>query len=264
MTDSNSISPEPRNKSFDGNIKNHDLEIKCNNPSDIKLHAKEETKICFNQNCRNIGNKQINIIGRYAGYNDFEVPYWVCDRCSSKLDLRHELLNQLVNKMQDHGEIHKVGVDIKNHDLLNGKMTITTKDLDELIFDTQMEIVEEENQDDDKRIRIDTKPPKQRGCYNMYCSKPGSHRIDILNSTTLLADHEIPYFVCDDCYAFFEYRRNAPLVFPSLAALFDKKSDRSKKISGRSPFTGQEVITTRDLLNLLEATRQHHGKQPGK
>jgi hypothetical protein len=36
MTDSNSISPEPRNKSFDGNIKNHDLEIKCAHTHTIK------------------------------------------------------------------------------------------------------------------------------------------------------------------------------------------------------------------------------------
>ena len=168
--------------------------------------------------------------------------------------------------MQSHGEVHKTGVDIKNPEPISGKMTITTKDLDELIFSTQIELIEEEDQDNDKTTTsIDMQSPKQRSCYNMYCSKEGTHRIDILNSTTLLADHEIPYFICEDCYAFFEYRRKTPLVFPSLGALLEEETERGKKVSGISPCTGQEVITTRDLHNLLEATRQpHHSIQHQK
>jgi hypothetical protein len=243
MTESNVISTKPRNKSFDENI-GHKI-----------LEAQEIPKICFNQNCRNDGNKWINIIGRFAGYSDHGVPYLVCDKCRSKLNLRHELLNHLVNKMQGYGEVHKTGVDIKNSDPISDKMTITTKDLNELIFDTQMELVEEDDQDNEKTTCIDIEPPKQRGCYNIYCSKEGTHRIDILNSTTLLADHETPYFICNTCYAFFEYRRKAPLVFPSLGALFEMESERDKKVSGMSPFTGREVITTKDLHNLLESTR---------
>ena len=103
--------------------------------------------------------------------------------------------------------VHKTGVDIKNPGPISDKLTITTKDLDELIFYTQMELVEEDDQDNDKTTCIDKKPPKQRGCYNIYCSNECTHRLDILNSTTLLADHEIPYFICHHCYAFFEYRR---------------------------------------------------------
>jgi hypothetical protein len=254
MTDTNSISFEPRNKSFDWNIVLCDSESNYCNLSN-NGRAQEVPKICFNQNCRNDGNKWINIIGRFGGYSDLEVPYWICDKCSSELNLRHELLNHLVNKMQDHGEVHKTGVDFKNPEPISGKMTITTKDLDELIFNTQMELIEEDDQDNEKTTSIDIQSPKQRGCYNMYCSKEGTHRIDILNSTTLLADHEIPYFICDTCYTFFEYRRKAPLVFPSLGALFGMESERGKKVSGISPCTNQEVITTKDLHNLLESSR---------
>jgi len=255
MTDPISISSKPRNKSFDENIELYDLEINYDNPNDIKLHVKEEPKICFNPNCRNYGNKCINIIGRYAGYKDYAVPYWVCNECSSQLERRHELLNQLVNALQPHGEVYKTGVDIKNPDPISGRITITTKDLVELIFDTPMELIEEDDQDNEKVTCIDIEPVKQRGCYNLYCSKEGTHRLDILNSTTLLADHEIPYFVCDDCYTFFEYRRKAPLVFPSLGALSEIESERGKKVTGVSPCTGQEVITTRDLHSLLKSTR---------
>ena len=255
MTDPNFISTELRNKSFDENIEHYDLEIKYGNPSDIMLQTKEEPKICFNQNCRNDGNKWIYIIGRIAGYNDLEVPYWICDKCSSELNLRHELLNHLVNKMQGYGEVHKTGVDIKNPEPISGKMTITTKDLNELIFNTQMELIEEDDQDNERTPCIDIQPPKQRGCYNMYCTKEGTHRIDILNSTTLLADHEIPYFICNNCYAFFEYRRQCPLVFPSKGALFDIESERGKEVSGINPFTGEEVIITKDLRSLLESTK---------
>ena len=167
--------------------------------------------------------------------------------------------------MQPHGEVHKTGVDIKNPDPVSGNMTITTKDLDELIFSTQMELMEEDDQDNEITTCVDIEPPKQRGCYNMYCSKEGTHRIDILNSTTLLADHEIPYFICDSCYAFFEYRRKTPLVFPSLGALLEQESERGKKVTGISPDTGEEVITTIDLHNLLEATKQqHHSMQNQK
>jgi hypothetical protein len=149
------------------------------------------------------------------------------------------------------GKLCKTGVDIKNPDPISGNMIITTKDLDELIFGTQMELVEEADQDKELESSVDKNSLKQRGCYNMYCSKEGTHRIDILNSTTLLADHEIPYFVCDSCYASFEYRRKAPLIF----------RDTGREVSGINPFTGQEVITTRDLHNWLEATRQQHGVQ---
>jgi hypothetical protein len=254
MTDPNSISSKPRNKSFDENIELHNLKINYDNPNDINLHVNEEPKICFNPNCRNDGNKCISIIGRYAGYKDYAVPYRVCDECSSQLEIRHELLNQLVNVLQPHGEVYKTGVDIKNPDPISNRITITTKDLNELICGTPMELIEEYEQDNEKATCIDIEPVKQRGCYNIYCTKEGTDRIDILNSTTLLADHEIPYFVCDDCYTFFEYRRKEPLVFPSLGALFEMESERGKKVTGVSPCTGQEVITTRDLHNLLKST----------
>jgi hypothetical protein len=248
------ISSELRIKSFDKNIGHHDLEIKHNNLSDIRLRTQGVPKICFNQNCSNEGKNWINIIGRYAGYRDLEVPYWICDECASFLSTRRELMDHLVTVMRDFGEVEKVGVDIKTHDPISDKPTITTKDLDELIFDSQMEL--EDDQDDELITTcIDIKPAKQRGCYNMYCSKEGIHRVDILNATTLLADHEIPYFICDNCYAFFEYRRKAPLIFPSLGALFDMESERGKKVSGINPSTGEQVITTRDLHNLLESTR---------
>lgn len=45
------------------------------------------------------------------------------------------------------------------------------------------------------------------------------------------------------------------MVFPSLGALLEMESERGKKVSGISPDTGEEVITTRDLHNLLESTR---------
>jgi hypothetical protein len=193
MTDPKSISSRPRNKSFDENTEHYDLEINYDYPNDIKLHAK------------------------------------VCDDCSSYLERRHALFNQLANNLQPYGEFHRTGIDIRNSDPISSKLTITTKDLDELIFSTQMELMEEDDQGNELTTCIDIESSKHRGCYNMYCSKERTHRIDILNSTTLLADHEIPYFICDDCYAFFEYRRKAPLVFPSLGALLEQESERGKK-----------------------------------
>ena len=246
MTDANSTSTEQGNKSFDENNKYYDLEITCDNPRDIKLHAKEERN-CFNQNCRNDGNEWINIVGRNAGYRDLAVPYWICDECSSYLKSRRALFDQLANKLQPYAKLRKIGIDIKDSDPISGKLIITTKDLDELIFSTQVKLMEEEDDQANKITTcIDREPTKQIGCYNMYCRKEGTHRIDILNSTTLLADHEIPYFICDTCYLFFEYRRKAPLVF-------DRNTER--ELSGINPFTGKEVITTTDLHNLLESTK---------
>jgi hypothetical protein len=63
-----------------------------------------------------------------------------------------------------------------------------------------------------------------------------------------MTDH-ISTSACDSCYAFFEYRRNDPLIF-------DRDSER--EVSGINPFTGKEVITTTDLHNLLESTK-HQG-----
>jgi hypothetical protein len=154
MTDPSFISTEPRNKSSDENIGHHDLEVQ------------EVIKTCFNQNCTNDGNKWINIIGRYAGYKDYAVPYWVCDECSSYLKRRRELFNQLTNALQSYGKLCKTGVDIKNPDPISGNMIITTKDLDELIFGTQMESVEEVDQDKELESSVDKNSLKKRGCYN--------------------------------------------------------------------------------------------------
>jgi hypothetical protein len=258
MTKSNVISTEPRNKSFDENIILSDAEINYYHPSNNR-HEQVSPKICFNVNCSNKGKIWINIVARFAGYSDHEVPYLICDECNSYLRTRRELMDQLATAMRDCGEVEKIGVDIKTHNPVSGNLVISTKDLDELIFNTQMELIEEDDQDNKKTTtRIDIQPPKQRSCYNMYCSKEGTHRIDILNATTLLADHEIPYFICDTCHAFFEYRRQCPLVFPSQGALFNIESERGKEVSGINPFTGKEVITTTDLHNLLESTK-HQG-----
>jgi hypothetical protein len=256
MTDTNSISTEPRNKSYDKNIGIHELEISFNNSSNTRPRAQVVPKICFNQNCSNEGNNWINIIGRYAGYIDHEVPYWICNDCNSFLRSRRELMDHLVNVMQDYGKIQKVGADIKTHDpATTSGITVTTKDLSELIFSTQMELEEDSDQNSEITSVIKVEPFKPKGCYSLHCNNEGTHRIDILNATTLLADHEIPYFICDNCYAFFGNRRESPLVFPSLGTLFDMESERGKVVSGINPFTSKEVITTKDLHSLLESTR---------
>jgi hypothetical protein len=88
MTDPNSISSKPRNKSFDKNIQ---LRV-------------EVSKICPNPCCNNKSKNWITIIGRFAGYRDYEVPYCVCDKCNSFLGFRHQALNHLVNTLQRYGE----------------------------------------------------------------------------------------------------------------------------------------------------------------
>jgi hypothetical protein len=147
------------------------------------------------------------------------------------------------------GEVHQIGTIMEAHDPSSGKLTVTTKDLDNLTTDTQVYDMMESKESDKPKI-----------CYNIYCNNGGTNWIDIINATTLLNDHEIPYCICDECYEFFEYRRKDPLVFPSLKALFDDSSTNEKyeeMVSGINPFTGKEVITTRDLYNLLESTRPY-------
>ncbi len=210
------------------------------------------SKICFNPCCNNKGKNWIAIIGRYAGYSDHEVLYCVCEECNSFLGSRRQHLNELINKLQGMGgEVHQIGVNIEAHDPSSGKLTVTTKDLDNLITDTQ--------------VYGTTELEEPKVCYNLHCNNEGTHWINIINATILLNDHEIPYCFCDKCYTFFEYRRKDPLVFPGLKALFDdsQTNERDEEmVSGINPFTGKEVITTRDLHNLLESTRSPQERSP--
>ena len=151
MTDTNSILPEPENKSFDKNIQ---LGI-------------EVLKICFNPCCNNKSENWITIIGRFAGYRDYEVPYCVCDNCNSFLGFRLQALNHLVNTLQDMGKVQRTGVDIEAHNPPSDKMTVTTKDLNNLTFETSaydmMESEEEIKQYDEPKV-----------CYNPHCNDEGT------------------------------------------------------------------------------------------
>jgi hypothetical protein len=126
-------------------------------------------------------------------------------------------------------------------------MTVTTKDLNNLTLVTETLSMTESEEDDKPKV-----------CYNLHCNNEGTHWIDIINATTLLADHEISYCICDECYTFFEYRRKDPLVFPSLKVLYHLPTNGKEEetVSGISPVTGKEVITTKDLHNLLESTNR--------
>ena len=244
MANTNSISSKPGNKSFDKNI-----QLRVGVP-----------KICFNPCCNNKSENWITIIGRFAGYRDYEVPYCVCDKCNSFLDFRRQALNHLVNTLQDMGKVQRIGVDIEAHNPPSDKMTVTTKDLNNLTFETSaydmMESEEEIKQYDEPKV-----------CYNSHCNNEGTHWIDIINAATLLADHEISYCVCDRCYAFFEYRRKDPMIFTlpkkPLNALEipngKEEVEEIEKVSGINPFTGREAITTKDLHNLLESTNRERG-----
>jgi hypothetical protein len=224
-------------------------EISCDKAgaeSQDKSSVKSISKICFNPCCNNKGENWINVVGRYAGYSDYEVRYCVCDECNSFLGFRRQHLNDLINKLQGMGEVHLIGANIEPHDPSSGKVTVTTKDLNNLTTDTHAYSMSESEE------------PKV--CYNLHCNNEGTHWIDIINATTLLKDHEIPYCICDECYKFFEYRRKDPLVFPSLKALFDDSLTNERdeeKVIGISPVTGKEVITTKDLHNLFESIMPH-------
>jgi hypothetical protein len=243
MSDANSIIPEPENKSFDKNIQ---LGV-------------EVLKICFNPCCNNKSENWITIIGRFAGYKDYEVPYCVCDNCNSFLGFRLQALNHLVNTLQDMGKVQRTGVDIEAHNPPSDKMTVTTKDLNNLTFETSaydmMESEEVIKQYDEPKV-----------CYNSHCNEEGTHWIDIINATTLLADHEISYCVCDRYYAFFEYRRKDPMIFTQPKKPFNaleipngKEEEEIEKVAGINLFTGKEAITTKDLRNLLESTSRVQG-----
>ena len=164
MANTNSISSKPGNKSFDKNI-----QLRVGVP-----------KICFNPCCNNKSENWITIIGRFAGYRDYEVPYCVCDKCNSFLDFRRQALNHLVNTLQDMGKVQRIGVDIEAHNPPSDKMTVTTKDLNNLTFETSvydmMESEEEIKQYDEPKV-----------CYNSHCNNEGTHWIDIINAATLLS-----------------------------------------------------------------------------
>jgi hypothetical protein len=212
-----------------------------------KYPVKSGSKICFNPSCNNKGKNWIAIVGRYAGYSDYEVEYCVCDECNSFLDSRRQHLNDLINKLQGiGGELYQIGVNIEAQDPFSDKLTVTTKDLDNLTTDTQAYGMTESEESDKPKV-----------CYHLHCNNEGT----VINATTLLKDHEIPYCVCDECYVFFEYRRKEPLVSPSLKALFDDSlaNERDEDmVSGISPETGKVVVTTKDLHNLLESNRPPH------
>ena len=217
---------------------------KTDTESQDKSSVKSISKICFNPCCNNKGANWITIVGRFAGYSDYGYTYYLCDECTSIINIRLQMLNDLDKMLQGMGRVDHIGVKIEADSfLLNGKLTITTKDLDNLTFATESDGMTESDEDYKPKI-----------CYNSHCSNQGTHRIDIVNATTRLKDHEIAYCICDECYAFFGYRRRDPLVFPSLKALFDGKEEN---VYGISPVTGKEVITTKDLQKLLESTREN-------
>jgi hypothetical protein len=209
------------------------VEIYCDKIGTISQDgfSVKRSKMCFNPCCNNKGKNGIAIIGRYAGYSDHEIQYYVCDECNSFLNTSRQLLNELINKLQGMGcEVHQIGVNIEAHDPSSGKLTVTTKDLDNLTTDTNAYDM--------------TESVESKVCYNIHCNNGGTHWIGIINATTPLNDHEIPYCICDECYAFLEYRRKDPLVFPSLKALFDDSLTNEKceeMVSGINPFTGKSL-----------------------
>ena len=81
MTDPNFISSEPRNKSFDENVRLFDLgESKAQKEIIDNLEGRLK-KVCFNPYCNNRGSKEIEIVGTAADYRDHKIPYCVCEEC---------------------------------------------------------------------------------------------------------------------------------------------------------------------------------------
>lgn len=81
MTDPNFISSEPRNKSFDENVRLFDLgETKAQKETIDNLGGQLK-KVCFNPYCNNRGSRRIDIVGTAADYRDHKIPYCVCEEC---------------------------------------------------------------------------------------------------------------------------------------------------------------------------------------
>jgi hypothetical protein len=81
----------------------------------------------------------------------------------------------------------------------------------------------------------------QKTCYNRHCRNNGVHWIKIVNASIAQAGYEVLYCICNECYAFFEYKR--------------KETYDIRKCEEKIPITGKETISTEDLCRLLESSK---------
>jgi hypothetical protein len=194
MTDTNSISSEPRNKSFDEDIIYCGLREKkiSNNNSKNQL-----SKVCFNPYCNNIGNNLIQIIGTDTEYRDHGIPYCVCIDCFQPF----------------------TGWGLG-------------KDFNELFEPL----------------------PNSKTCYHHWCSNGGMHWIDIYKLEIVRSDPDdrwtgqsTPYWLCEKCYAFLEYKRK------DLTFLFTKTFDKRIQFSKQPKEENRIGVTVKDFCDLLES-----------
>jgi hypothetical protein len=81
MTDTNFISSEPRNKSFDENARLFGLDETRAPKEKIDRLSRFREKVCFNPYCNDRGSRLIHINGSATDYRDHRIPYCVCNEC---------------------------------------------------------------------------------------------------------------------------------------------------------------------------------------
>jgi hypothetical protein len=92
------------------------------------------------------------------------------------------------------------------------------------------------------RLPINKQNSVPKPCYNRYCSNKASHWIKIINASLSLANYDVSYCICDECYAFFEKtREDRP------------KESRISKYEEERPIN----ISTEDLCHLLESSKSY-------
>jgi hypothetical protein len=194
MTDTNFISSEPRNKSFDEDIIYCGLREKkiSNNNSKNQL-----SKVCFNPYCNNIGNNLIQIIGTDTEYRDRRIPFCVCEECF--------LPFTGWGPGRNHNESMK-------------------------------------------------SMPELKICYYHLCNNNGKYWIDVYKKAITESDPDdrwtgqsTPYWLCEKCYAFLEYKRK------DLTFLFTKTFDKRIQFSKQPKEENRIGVTVKDFCDLLES-----------
>jgi hypothetical protein len=241
MTDTNFRSSDPTNKSSD-NLEEKNTHID-NLINQLENSKNQLEKVCFNPYCNDKGNRWIDIVGTPVGVRDNEIPYCLCDECyscivrklteSEEIDSNHDYY--LVGRRLV-GELHELATYATNDESFNSMPKVY---------------------------------------YKNSCKNEGKHWIRVYDDIIIgQTDEEIitalffemPYWMCDKCYEFFEDRRKGSSIYAEVLL-------RGRQVSGVNLVTGNEVksslnsrfeeeeyrnmITIRDWSDLLESTKSY-------
>jgi hypothetical protein len=98
--------------------------------------------------------------------------------------------------------------------------------------------------------------PIPKICFNSSCNNEATHWIDVIGRVAGYSDHEVPYAVCDECYSFLSRRTKGLNELERILSQNDQVTVERVGARGgeKNPCTGAEVVTTKDLHELLFQT----------